>query len=368
MSSDQTIIYKLYCKSFEDCKSGYIGTTSNLSRKKHFHKVNTNNFEKKSDLYSTIRMYGGWDNWQFETFIYSSDAEMHAMEDKYKSELERELSTIEPQRKYVCDLCDVTCGNKFNYGKHCQTQKHINQRNKINKMNSLNHQIQEQKSQLEQQKKDKNDELSAMMTMMEKNDNLTHRIIEMSKDKSITQTNNVNNNNSTNNHIVNNKFSLNLFLNETCKDAFNLSDFVRQLNLDVDDLVHTGQVGFAEGMSHIFIKGLENVESNKRPIYCSDLKRETLYVKENDIWEKESMERSRIIDAVRQIGRDNIKTLDAWRDKHPDYKDYDSKANTQYMRIIGNAMPGCTDEEIAKNYKKVIHNVAREVSIANCIK
>lgn len=112
---------------------------------------------------------------------------------------------------------------------------------------------------------------------MQQNNTLQKCLIEISKEKSII----------TNNNYNNKTFNLQIFLNETCKDALNISDFVSSLHLHLGDLENTGQNGFVESISNIFIKGLKELEVTKRPVHCSDLKRETLYIKEQDRWGKE---------------------------------------------------------------------------------
>ena len=367
---DNIIVYKIFCKLTGECDNGFIGTTTNFPRKKHFHKANCLNLDKKSELYTTIRKYGGWNNWEIVKIdtIGSCEKNAHEVEQKYINDLSYNLSIVEPYRTYVCDICELDCSDKTNYDKHCRTRIHKKQLKLIAHENTFHQekekfqeQILKHEEQIQQQEISHKKDMEIVLNVLQKNDDLTTKIIELSKDKVVTH--NTNNTNNTSISNSNNKFNLTVFLNETCKDALNLSDFIKQMDFCTDDLIHTGEVGFVGGMSRIFTKGLNNVDANRRPIHCTDLKRETLYIKEDNVWEKEDANRSRIMDAMRQMGRDNIKTLGVWQETHPDYQEYDSKSNTQYMRMIGNAMPGCTDEEIESNYRKIIRNVAREVSI-----
>ena len=166
-----------------------------------------------------------------------------------------------------------------------------------------------------------------------------------------------------NSTVNKNKFSLNFFLNEKCKDAMNITDFVSSLSLKLSDLENTGKHGFIEGISRIFIKGLKDLDIYKRPIHCSDIKRETMYVKDHNIWEKEKDEKTKIHKTIRQIANKNIKQIPIWIEEHPKCEDYYSKVNDQYLHIVSESMGGINDEETNKYYTKIIKNVSKEVII-----
>jgi hypothetical protein len=171
-------------------------------------------------------------------------------------------------------------------------------------------------------------------------------------------------NNTINSHNTTNKtFNLNLYLNETCKDAMNISDFVSSIKLNLDDLEHTGRKGYVEGISNIFLKNLNDIEDHMRPIHCSDQKREILYIKDNDKWEKECDDKPILTKAIKNVANENIKQIKNWRDKNPDCIKSDSRKNDLYLKIVSNSMNGLTEEEGKKNISKIISNVAREVVI-----
>jgi hypothetical protein len=170
-------------------------------------------------------------------------------------------------------------------------------------------------------------------------------------------------NNTTNNTTNNNKFNLNVFLNEKCKDAINIMDFVQSLQIELSELETIGKLGYVEGIGKIFIKGLQQLDVHKRPIHCSDFKREILYVKDQDAWEKDNDDKSKIKQAIKQIEHKNIKNIPEWINKYPDSKYADSPKNEQYMKIISNSMGGSTNEEDEKNFNKIIKKVASEVII-----
>jgi hypothetical protein len=168
-----------------------------------------------------------------------------------------------------------------------------------------------------------------------------------------------NNNNTTNN----NSFNLNMYLNETCKDALNIMDFVNQLQVGIKDLEETGRLGFANGISQIFINGLKQIDINNRPVHCSDLKREILYIKNNNEWNKEDGERKVLTSAIKHVVNKNIKQIPEWTKIHPDFNDSDSKQNDRYLQIVMESMSGSSQEEANKNYNKIIKNIAKETVI-----
>ena len=169
--------------------------------------------------------------------------------------------------------------------------------------------------------------------------------------------------NITNNTTNNNHFNLNVFLNEQCKDAINLMDFVDSLNIRLKDLEYTASVGYAEGVSKIFIKALSDLNVHKRPIHCSDSKREILYIKDDGLWQKDDEDKSKLTKAIKIVGNKSMKQISEWQKVYPEYNDPESKQNDKYMKMICNVMSGSTKEEADKNYDKVIKNIAKEVTI-----
>jgi hypothetical protein len=197
------------------------------------------------------------------------------------------------------------------------------------------------------------------ISLLNQNMELQKQVIELSKEKNTVINNTTNNNNMTNN----NSFNLNFFLNEQCKDALNIMDFVNQLKLNTSDLDMVGRVGYTEGITKIIIRGLKELDIFKRPLHCSDLKREVLYVKDKDVWEKDTDERTKLKLAIKHISAKNVKNISAWIEENPDVDDYDSKKHVEYHKIIINATGGLTPEEDEKNYNKIIRNLSKEVVI-----
>jgi regulator of replication initiation timing len=171
----------------------------------------------------------------------------------------------------------------------------------------------------------------------------------------------------TTNTTNNNNFNLQFFLNEQCKDALNIMEFINQLKLNATDLDMVGRVGYSEGISKLFIRGLKELDVFKRPVHCSDLKRETLYVKDKDSWEKDSDEKNKMKTAIKYIAAKNFKQINEWREKNPESDDYDSKKHMDYHQIVIHSMGGATKEEDESNYNKIIRNVAKESVIDKAI-
>jgi hypothetical protein len=143
----------------------------------------------------------------------------------------------------------------------------------------------------------------------------------------------------------------------------NIMDFVSQLNVGVKDLEETGRLGFAEGISKIIINGLNQIQVNDRPIHCSDSKRETIYIKNNDEWTKQGEDKTILTNAIKHVAHKNMKQITEWTKEHPEYSDPDSRENDKYLRIVSEAMSGTTKDECVKNYNKIIKNIAKETII-----
>jgi hypothetical protein len=162
------------------------------------------------------------------------------------------------------------------------------------------------------------------------------------------------------NRISNQQFNMNVFLNETCKDAMNLSEFIENLQVSMEDMEKTGELGFAKGMSRIIMNNLNSIDVCKRPIHCSDVKRETLYVKNNGVWEKETEERKRTKEIIYKVSCLNTRQLLKWRDlpRNKGYEKSDHKKNDEFTKLVME-INKLRDEEI----DKVITTVSKHVAI-----
>jgi len=184
------------------------------------------------------------------------------------------------------------------------------------------------------------------------NQELTNKIVEICKAGTTNNTliNNTNNNNT---------FNLNVFLNETCKDAMNIMDFVDSLQLQLSDLEDVGKLGFVEGISNIIVKNLKALDVTERPIHCADRKREIIYVKDEDKWEREDEQKLKIRKAIKRVATKNQKLLPTFKEAHPGCNYSESKYSDQYSKIIIEAM---RDDDIERQ-DKIIKRIAKEVVI-----
>jgi len=167
--------------------------------------------------------------------------------------------------------------------------------------------------------------------------------------------NNTNNNNMTN--CYNQTFNLQFFLNEQCKDAMNMKDFVNSIQLNTDDLESVGKLGYVEGMSNILITNLNKTELHKRPVHCSDIKRETLYVKDEDKWEQDGPDHAKMTNAVLAVEHKNVRLMGEWAAQHPRCMDSNSNDNVKYFKLSKTITDGAQDGNISKVIKRVAKNV-----------
>jgi hypothetical protein len=231
--------------------------------------------------------------------------------------------------------------------KHKKICYHLNQCNNLVKNSS------DQNVQNEENLSDK----EIIKMLIKENSEFKNLILEIVKKD--TQT--INNTNCHN--VNNNSFNLNLFLNEKCKDAINISDFVDNIKLQLTDLEHFGYTGYVEGVSRILVKNLKDLDTYSRPIHCSDLKREVLYIKDNDQWTKESDDKPVLKNAIKQVANKNIKQIQTWKDNNPGCCNSESKKNDQYINIVMNSMSGGSNDEQTTNISQIVKNLAKVVTI-----
>ena len=163
--------------------------------------------------------------------------------------------------------------------------------------------------------------------------------------------------NSYNTNSLNKTFNLQFFLNETCKDAMNIMDFVDSIKLKLSDLEKVGEIGYVEGISDIITSNLKALDITQRPIHCTDKKRETLYIKDEDKWEKENEDKKKIRKAIKKVANKNILLLKQFKELHPDCGKSTSKFADQYNKIIIESMGGGGDINKEDNIIKNISNV-----------
>ena len=294
--------------------------------------------------------------------------------------------------KFSCKLCDYNTCNKKDFNRHTSTVKHqkrtndnkmvTNDNKMITKSSEKPHTmlacdcgkqfvyasgLSRHKKTCDQKEKEKEKapiDKELIIELLKQNNQFGSMLAEQNKQmvalmkKGLGNTTNTNSFNTTNK----NKFNLNIFLNEQCKDAMNIMDFVDSLKLQITDLERVGELGYAKGISNIIVNALHNLDKFKRPIHCSDMKREIIYVKDKDAWEKEN-NKEKMTTMIKHVAHKNIKQLSEWKEEHPEYKDGESVVHEQFLKIVNESMGGHDDEEDSKNYNKIIQAVAKEVVI-----
>ena len=304
--------------------------------------------------------------------------------------------------KYICDFCDFKCSKSQDYNRHVSTDKHqslvsvnqmtthftpkncldkkhectkctkfFNDRSGLWRHNKKYHaqESQTEETQLEATTQDmtfEHDDCNLkdmFLEMMKQNEEFKQimieqnvKLMEMAKEKSsITNNNTITN-------TMNNKFNIQIFLNETCKDAMNIQEFIDYVKVQHSDFENFGKMGYVEALTRIFLRNLMELEVHRRPIHCSDVKREVLYVKDNDVWTID-VSREKLIRTIKYIANKNVKQIPGWMDQNPDSKNTQTKLHDKYMKMLCFSMGGRDEEEDQDYYRKIIRNVAREVII-----
>ena len=189
------------------------------------------------------------------------------------------------------------------------------------------------------------------------NQELTNKLVEICGNS--TNNTQINNSNSFNN---NKTFNLNVFLNETCKDAMNITEFIDSLQLQLSDLEEVGKLGFVEGISNIIVKNLKALDVHKRPVHCADKKREVIYIKDENKWEKDNEQKQKLRKAIKNVAFKNEKLLPKYKELHPGCNYSDSKYSDHYSKLVIEAMGGSGDNDSEKQ-DKIIKNIAKEIVI-----
>ena len=289
-------------------------------------------------------------------------------------------------KNFECKKCAFITSNKKDYTRHLSTAKHIN-RTELNTFTPKNPKnnfccefcdktfsarnslwYHKKKCNIDNQSVKSIDDVvdeetnttDTMMELIKQNQEFKELIVEQNKQlieiaQKPTTTNNTINNNQ--------KFNLQVFLNEQCKDAINMSEFLANMTLDIEDLTETGRLGYVGGISRILINKLQELDIHKRPLHCTDMKRETLYIKENDEWSKEETSKNRISELVNRVANKNCKNIRQWTDEHPEYQVFDSPENMEYVRLTQAMLGGLGHQECKQFKYRIIKSVIKEVMV-----
>ena len=275
-------------------------------------------------------------------------------------------------KKYYCEKCNYECSKKYNWDKHIATARHNDDyigdslvaksgkkwQQQVFKCEFCNKEYQHRQNLWRHSKKcikehEKEEKEEKILSDLDKDELIKTLIEQNAKLMTILEngTNNTNHShNATNSH--NKAFNLNFFLNETCKNAMNITDFVDSIKLQLNDLIDVGEVGYVEGISKIIVKNLNNLDETIRPIHCTDKKRETMYIKDDGQWEKEDDNKTKLKKVVNKIADKNIRLLPSFREKYPDYKNSSSKISDKYDKMVIEVME-TDDDKKGKIIKKI---------------
>jgi hypothetical protein len=304
--------------------------------------------------------------------------------------------------KFYCEKCDYKCSSRGDFNKHLQSKKHnTTNTTNIQPTNSQMHKCScgkeyEYRASLFNHKKKcvlpaplieepthslddiqlpthlifelikQNQEFKQLLVDQnkqlyekhEENIDLQKQLLDVVKDGKT-----INNNTMNNSHNNNKTFNLNFFLNETCKDAMNMKDFIKSLEMSMSELEKMGELGFAEGMSRLFVNRLNNMDITKRPIHCSDVKREIIHIKDDNKWERDNANLDRLRKIIKQLTHKNILRVDDWKRANPGCTEYNSKKNDQYLKLNIEAIGPVDAAEEKRDFGKIIRRVAENTAI-----
>jgi len=280
----------------------------------------------------------------------------HLSTSKHQRLINEESLLIDITPKHICSICNKEYKSNVGLWKHKKNcvAKNIVENIVIN-IEKIP-QIEEKDKVIELLIKENSEIKNIVLDMVKSNTELQKQMMDMCKN---TSTTNINNN--SHNHSNNKTFNLQFFLNEQCKDAMNISEFVNTFELQLSDLESVGDLGYVEGMTKIIVDKLNGMDVYKRPMHCSDAKRETLYVKDADVWTKEERHNPKLRQAIKNVTFRNMKLVATWSDANPESKDHESKLNDKYMDLVIQSTGG--KGNIIDSENKIIRRIAKEIII-----
>ena len=244
-----------------------------------------------------------------------------------------------PSKKFICG-----CGKEYSY----RQSLYVHRKNCTQEAEPV---VQKSEDIIEVLIHENKDFKNIILDLVKSNTDLQKQMMEVCK--------NTNSNNTINSH--NKTFNMQVFLNEKCKDAMNIMDFVNSMTLELSDLEDVGEVGYVEGISKIIIRKLNELDVYKRPIHCSDYKREIMYVKDMDVWSKENSTFDKIRKAIKYVTKKNSDLLIPWIQKYPAGMNIEHPQNDIYMRLMNQAMGG--RESFIESENKIIRKISKAVQI-----
>ena len=292
--------------------------------------------------------------------------------------------------EYLCEKCHYACSNLTNFNKHLLTNKHIarccsdnapiscldyncecghtyKHRQSFNRhKKSCQYKTEPSIVAADTQLLPPSFDAALVIELLKQNQEFKDLLIEQNKQmlELANKAGNNNNTNCNNTTTNNNKFNLNVFLNETCKDAISMDDFIKSFEVTRDEFLHTGKVGYIEGLSAVMANRFKDMDVHTRPLHCTDLKRETVYIKNADKWEKDDADKTKMRKAVRGVARKNTQEMWRWYDDNkPEVEQIGTDVCEDYFQYHRSTLGGYGKEEDLKFEDKIIHNVLKGVLI-----
>jgi len=287
--------------------------------------------------------------------------------------------------KFICEKCNFTCCKKSNWDTHILTAKHKirSNTNEIPKKMPKNYEcicgrqythassLWNHKRVCNEHKKNADDVVdnkvsteepqivSIMETLIKENQDFKKLLIEQNSQIMEVAKNSQVVNNTTNN---NNQFNLNFFLNDTCKDAMNITDFLGNLDVHIDEIEYIGNHGYVNGMTKMIMERLKDMDITKRPIHCTDIKRETMYIKDKDEWSKDTDELTKLRKILNRITMNNYRTVPNWKTAHPDCEIMETR-NYEFCYKMMRLILGDVEDAQMKLDNKIIKTMSRELYV-----
>ncbi len=289
--------------------------------------------------------------------------------------------------KYFCKICDYSCSKQSDFQKHCQTIKHFSNLDNRKLAKTRQSKVSSEyvcecgkkykyQSGLCKHKRycsfvndceyenDTMDEVNTIaqkdfISILKQNQEFKEMILDQNKTiMELSKRSNITNNTTNNNQ----KFNLNFFLNTTCKDAMNMSEFIENINIEFQDIENIGKNGYVAGMTDMILSRIKSLEVSKRPLHCTDLKRETMYIKDNDEWSKDTPDNTRLRNMITIVAKQNVGALPLWREKYPECQDWNNPKYDFCIDMMRNILGDIGDEQTRLD-NKVIKNLSRHILV-----
>ena len=260
----------------------------------------------------------------------------------FTSHYEKHIKTNK-HKEYICNICNKTYKTRSGLWKHNEKMHNIKTNNTLIELSKTDNQFDKMAKILEKTLNNQNNKTAVLEKIITKQEKIINELIPKVG------------------NTINNKISINVFLEQNCANAINFNDFIKQIKVNLDDLYITKELGYVDGISNIFMKQLDDMATTDRPIHCSDKKRLHFYIKEEDKWNKG--ERTRVEDAISQVARQQIAQIKEWENEHPNW-DKNPRETDEYLKLIKVVMGGSTDAEQEKNTRGIVRKLGDKLHLS----